>query len=116
MTTPAFGPVDGANPGAAAANIAVFVAEVRKQAALSGEARGDAPTVGEPVRDESLDDGGRFGWVLDVNGVRVRVLMPGVDLAVVRSLADHAPGLQVNGEWAWWAGAVMAALPITHRK
>lgn len=112
MISPAFGPVEGSTVEVAAVNIQAFAAEVTERAAVEGEKRGSTPRVGEPVRDESLDDGGRFGWILSVDCVDVPVLMPGIDLGVLKELGDDVPALKVSGEWSWWSGAVMLAVPV----
>lgn len=112
MITPAFGPVEGATAEVAAANMVAFIADVREHAALNGQVRGYTPSIGEPVRRESLDADGRYGWAVDVNGQEVTVLMPGVEESLLRGLADTVPALKVGGEWSWWAGAVQSAVPL----
>ncbi|MBG0569157.1 hypothetical protein [Actinoplanes aureus] len=112
MITPAFGPVEGATPEVAAANMNSFLDDVREHAALNGEVRGYTPQTGEPVRRESLDADGRYGWAVEVNGKEVEVLMPGVEESLLRGLADTVPALRVNDEWAWWSGAVQSAVPL----
>jgi len=92
-----------------------FVREVEAQAAREGETRGYEPQVGEPVRDPGADADGRFGWVLPVNGVEVRVLMPGASSDDVQGLGADAPALFVNGKPVWWPSAVMSAVPLPGR-
>jgi hypothetical protein len=84
-------PLDGAHADVAASNMAAFAAEVLARAQVEGEVRGYTAQVDEPIRDEAADDGGRFGWTLDVNGRHQSILMPGVDLDTVRGLSAEAP-------------------------
>lgn len=93
-----------------------FVELVREQAALEGSVRGYSSSVGEPIREATLDRDGRFGWILPVNGSQTRVLMPGVELAEVQRLGATAPCLVVNGEFWWWRSAVYSAVPLPRRE
>jgi len=111
MIVPGIGPVGGASEGAAEANMRIFIAEVRAAADREREVR-QTGEVGEPVRDTTLDEGGRFGWVIPIGDHMVPVLMPGVDLAELRSLSVDASLLKVGGEWSWWSGASGAAVPL----
>lgn len=75
-----------------------------------------------PRRSPELDADGRFGWTIEVNGQAVKVLMSGIDGAVLRHIAPgqqvggflpgEVPALQVNGAWAWWPTAAMWAVPL----
>jgi hypothetical protein len=105
-------PVDGAHVEVAAANMVAFAAKVSAQAETEGQVRGYTPQVGEPARDEAADAGGRFGWILPVNGRPQRILMPGVDLERLHDLSADAPMVNVNGQWAWWNDAAGAAVPL----
>jgi hypothetical protein len=115
MISPAFGPVADATEEEAAASIGTFVADVRAAAEENGQALGYEPTVGEPRRSPELDEGGRCGWTVEVNGQAVRVLMPGVPVGILRDMSSEIPALQINGEWAWWPTAVMWAVPLPAR-
>src|SRR5688500_14580702 len=99
MINPGTRPVDGAREDLAAANLEVFLAEVRR--------RGGEPA-GGPVRDPGADRDGRFGWGLPMaDGSIVRLLMPGVELIRVRDdITAEAPCLYVNGGAWWWPDAV----------
>lgn len=89
-----------------------FVDAVRIEAEVAREVRPVA-AVGEPVRDESLDAGGRYGWVMPIGKHHVVILMPGINLGVVRSLSAEAPCLKINGEWVWWPSVAGATIPAT---
>ncbi|WP_430787011.1 hypothetical protein [Actinoplanes sp. G11-F43] len=125
MITPAFGPVADATADVAAANIAAFAADVHTNATERGIALGYTPQVGEPQRDPDHDADGRFAWTITVNGATVRVLMPGVDAAVLRHvtsgqrvggyLPSDVPALRVGDSWAWWTTAAMWAAPLPAR-
>jgi hypothetical protein len=68
----------------------------------------------EPERDLGSDEGGRFAWVLPFAGdVRVQILMPGVELAELKSTSAQAPCLRVDGLWWWWRDAVGQAAPLS---
>jgi len=112
MINPGSRPVEGASDAHAEANMRLFADAVRAGAEVGREVRPVA-AVGEPVRDESLDVDGRFGWVLPIGEQRVQVLMPGVEIATVRGLTAEAPCLRVNGEWVWWQSAAGMAIPAT---
>ncbi|BCY10967.1 hypothetical protein [Actinoplanes sp. L3-i22] len=105
-------PLAGSHPDVAAANMIAFAAEVRARAEAEGEIRGNTASVGEPVRDEAADQDGWFGWTLPVNGRDQRVLMPGLDLAAVRSTASTAARVQVNDSPWWWNDAAGMAVPL----
>jgi hypothetical protein len=109
-------PVDGAHAKVAADNMSTFAAEVLVRAKVEGEVRGYTPDVGEPSRDEGADDGGRFGFVLPVNGRPQHILMPGVDLELLHGLSADTPMLRVNGAWAWWNDAAGLAVPRPDRQ
>jgi hypothetical protein len=112
MINPGSRPVEGATAAQAEASMRAFVEAVRVEADFAREVRPVA-AVGEPLRDESLDADGRYGWVMPIGQDRVVILMPGVDVAAVRSLSAEAPCLRVNGEWVWWPSAAGAAIPAT---
>ena len=62
---------------------------------------------GAPVRVPDADRDGRFAWDVPFSdGQQVRLLIPGVELAALQSLAATAPCLYVDGEAAWWNDAV----------
>ncbi|MFI6079324.1 hypothetical protein ACIA5C_48270 [Actinoplanes sp. NPDC051343] len=65
--------------------------------ALERETRGAGGEVGEPVREAAANDGGRYGWTLQVDDQPVRILMPGVGMARLRDLTTEAPA---DGECA----------------
>ena len=112
MINPGSRPVEGATAAQAEANMRAFTDAVRAQADVARQARPVA-AVGEPVRDESMDADGRYGWVMPIGEHRVVIRMPGVDLAVLRALSAEAPCLQIDGEWVWWLSAAGAAIPAT---
>ncbi len=94
---PGSGPVVGAQVELAERAIPVFVAAVLDN---GGELSGD------PQRAPELDVDGRFGWRLPTAHGVVEVLIPGVDLAVLRDPSSTSvPCLRVDGEWSWWRGA-----------
>jgi hypothetical protein len=105
-------PVDGAHVEAATSNMAVFATEVLARAKIEGEVRGYTAHVAEPARDENADEGGRYGWTLDVNGQSQKILMPGVDLETVTALSAEAPMIKINNTWWWWNDAAGAAVPL----
>ncbi|MFF5291921.1 hypothetical protein [Paractinoplanes globisporus] len=112
MINPGSRPVEGATAAQAEANMRAFIEAVRAAAEIAREVRPVA-SVGEPMREESLDADGRYGWVLPIGERLVPILMPGVDLAVLRALDAASPCLRVGSEWVWWPSAAGAAVPAT---
>ncbi|MFI5898513.1 hypothetical protein ACIA5D_51475 [Actinoplanes sp. NPDC051513] len=112
MINPGSRPIEGATAAQAETNMRAFTDTVRAEADIARQVRPVA-TVGEPARDQALDADGRYGWILPIGEHRVSILMPGVDLAVVRALNAATPCLQVNGEWVWWHSAAGMAIPAT---
>jgi len=110
MINPGTAPVEDADEQVAAENLTVFLDTVRARVA----GMGGAPAVrvtefsGDPVRDPAADRDGRFGWDLPFSdGSRLRLLMPGAELARLRDdLTAEAPCLYVNGNAYWWDAAV----------
>jgi hypothetical protein len=103
---PGSGPVEGGTERAAATAVPVFVAAVSE--------RGGTFT-GDPVRAPELDADGRFGWRLPTAAGEVEVLMPGVEVTVLRDVSSaRTPCLRVDGEWSWWNGAAMLAAGASH--
>ena len=92
MISPGSRPVEGATAAPAEANLRAFAEAVRVEAEIAREVRPVA-AVGEPLRDESMDADGRYGWVIPIGDHRMLILMPGVELATVRSLSAEAPCL-----------------------
>ena len=110
MINPGTQPVDGREE-LAEANLAAFLAAVRAEAAVLESVairHRVARLDGDPVRDRAADRDGRFGWDLPYSDGRVvRLLVPGVELTLLRDdLTAVAPCLYVNGNAWWWAGAV----------
>jgi hypothetical protein len=104
MINPGSQPIEGATEQQAEASLAAFIdAATERGLGLADE----------PERTPDVDEGGRYGWTLRLAGGEVvRVLMPGVDLALIRDdLSAEAPCVKVNGDWWWWNGAVDAAVP-----
>ncbi|GAB2600773.1 hypothetical protein Aab01nite_64720 [Paractinoplanes abujensis] len=111
MINPGTEPVEGAREELARANVDAFLGAVRRRAGELDDVsvkRRVAELTGEPVRDPGADRDGRFGWDLPLSdGRAVRLLMPGVDLALIRDdITAQAPCLYVNGNAWWWNGAV----------
>lgn len=93
---PGSGPVDGGKVRASARAIAKFVADLK----LDGVC---------VERDATLDEGGRFGWCLTLDGRAVVVEMPGLPLRRVRWMRRKDqniwdfPRLYVDGSsWVWF--------------
>jgi hypothetical protein len=104
-------PAEGPREDLATANLTAFLAAARARAAELDEVpirHRVAELTGEPVRDQAADRDGRLGWDLPYSDGRVvRLLMPGVELGLVRDdLTAAAPCLYVNGEPWWWNDAV----------
>ncbi|MBL7252780.1 hypothetical protein [Paractinoplanes lichenicola] len=111
MINPGTEPVEGASEELARANLDVFLGAVRRRTGeLDGVSirRRVAGIAGDPVRDPGADRDGRFGWDLPMSDDRaVRLLMPGVELTLIRDdITARAPCLYVNGNAWWWNGAV----------
>ncbi|MEV4703053.1 hypothetical protein [Actinoplanes sp. NPDC049316] len=110
MINPGTAPVEDADEQTAAANLTVFLDAVRTRVAGMGgpPAVRVSDLTGEPARDPAADRDGRFGWDLPfTDGSRLRLLLPGVDVARLRDdLTAQAPCLYVNGTAYWWDAAV----------
>ncbi|GAA3349487.1 hypothetical protein GCM10020358_71810 [Amorphoplanes nipponensis] len=104
-------PVEGGVEDLAEANMGEFVATLREQLALEARVHGYGADLGEPVRDRSLDGGGRYGWLLRVDGFRIAVLMPGVAPARLQGDESTALCLHVNGRPMPWDDAIYHAVP-----
>ena len=111
MINPGEEPIGDAREDLAAANLEAFLAGVRRRAADLDEVpirQRVAHLDGEPIRDPRADRDGRFGWDLPLSdGRQVRLLMPGVELGLIRDdITAQAPCLYVNGSAHWWNDAV----------
>jgi hypothetical protein len=104
MINPGSRPVEGATEQQAETNLAAFIDAATERGLELAD---------EPERTPDTDEGGRYGWTLPLtSGTAVRVLMPGVDLALVRDdLSAEAPCMKIGSDWWWWNGAVDAAVP-----
>jgi hypothetical protein len=110
MINPGTAPLEGREE-LAEANLVAFIAAVEVEAAELENVpirHRVARLSGDPIRDPAADRDGRFGWDLPYSDGRVvRLLMPGVELTLLRDdLTAASPCLYVNGNAWWWAGAV----------
>jgi hypothetical protein len=107
------------NPGARPIEVADEeaareLAEQNLQAFVDEMTERGAELVGEPERDLSADEGGRYAWVLPLSSdVRVPILMPGVPLEELKGMSVRAPCLRVDGLFWWWNDAVNQAVPLS---
>ncbi|RZU46583.1 hypothetical protein EV385_6658 [Krasilnikovia cinnamomea] len=110
IINPGTQPVPDAREDLAAAALETFLAAVRERAAELEQAPiryREARIDGEPVRVSEADQEGRFAWDVPFSdGRRVRLLIPGVELAAMQGLSAAAPCLWVGGEAVWWSDAV----------
>ncbi|BEL07810.1 hypothetical protein Q0Z83_060010 [Actinoplanes sichuanensis] len=104
MVNPGSRPVDDATEEQATRNLALFVEEATDRG---------LHLAGDPQRDPEADAGGRYGWILTVEGgARVRIGMPGAELEQLRHLGATAYCVRVDdGNW-WWNDAVGMAIPL----
>ena len=103
MINPGSRPVEGATEEQAAHNLQAFVYEATERGLR---------LAGEPQRQPDADIDGRYAWDLPLEGGgHVRILMPGADLAQLRSLSAQAYCIRVGEGFWWWNDAVGMAVP-----